>query len=256
MHTIAVVNRKGGVGKTTTAVNVAAVLAERGRRVLLVDLDTQRNASTHVGLKHEPPLPSPVYRVLVDGELIDELAQSTGFGFDLLASGRDLDEVANQMRRALTGDGHLAMLEALRRVEGRWDMVLLDTPPNVGDVTTAALIAADYALIPTIMQTLPYEGLLEVLDLIDELIKGPNPELRVLGIFSTLTNDQTTLADIIRGKIDERCPGDLLEARIRINTALGQASERGMPVLHHDSTCHGSEDYRALVTELATRGVV
>lgn len=255
MQTIAVVNRKGGVGKTTTAVNVAAVLAERGRRVLIVDLDTQRNASVHVGMRHDPPLPSPVFRVLVDGEEMATAAQPTGFGFDLLAAGRDIDEAANQMRRNLASDGMRVLREAIEEAGTRWDVVLLDCPPSVGDVTTAALIAADYALIPTIMQTLPYEGLVEVIELIGEVRAKNNPGLKVLGVFSTLTNDSTTLADVIRGKVDDLCPGDLLDARIRFNTALGEASERGMPVLQHRPDCNGSQDYRALVAELAERGI-
>lgn len=257
MNVIAIANRKGGVGKTTTAVNVASELAARGQRVVVVDLDTQRNASIHLGVRHDPPLPSPVFRMLILGEALAKVAEPMSWGFEVVAAGKDLDDAADKMRRAIGGQGHFVLREAIEEAAptGRWDTVILDCPPSVGDVSSAALVAADWVLIPMVMQTLPFEGLTEVMELIQVVQKRTNPKLRVAGVFATLIDDNTKLAAVVRGKIEELWPDVVLPVRVRRNNALAEAAERGMPVMFHRPDCHGVEDYRALVGELVARGV-
>lgn len=264
MNVIAIANRKGGVGKTTTAVNVASELAARGQRVVIVDLDTQRNASIHLGVRHDPPLPSPVFRMLILGEALEKVVEPMSWsagnervGFDLVAAGKDLDDAADKMRRAIGGQGHFVLREAIEEAapNSRWDTVILDCPPSVGDVSSAALVAADWVLIPMVMQTLPFEGLTEVMELIQIVQKRTNPKLKVAGVFATLIDDNTKLSAVVRGKIEDQWPDAVLPVRVRRNNALAEAAERGMPVMFHNPDCNGVHDYRALVGELLARGV-
>lgn len=258
MNTIAITNRKGGVGKTTTAVNLACELAARGRRCALMDLDTQRHASIHVGVRIDPPLPSPAYRALVMGQALSEVCETTAYGFDLIAAGKDLDKAADELRGDEGGDALLALRQAVAEAarEGRWDLLFLDCPPNIGDVSQAALVAADYVLVPMPMQTLPYEGLVEVIDLIAEVKGKDNPSIQLGGVFATISDDNTQLYSVIRGKVEDLCSGSVLMTRVRRNIALAEAAERGMPVVHHRADCHGAADYRALAAELIERGVL
>ena len=258
--TIAVTNRKGGVGKTTTAVNVADALVRfhglRGR-VLLIDVDTQRNASLSCGTRPDDCLPSPAYQVLVSGRALADLAVPTPFGFDLLASHSDLDDAATKIRGAMASGGYHVLREAIAESAGRWDVIIVDTPPNVGDVTTTALVAADYALIPCPMSTLPYEGLVEVLALIERVRdEFDNPTLEVAGVFATMLDDNTTIGDVTRGLVEEAVGELLLPLRVRRNVALDEAQAKGVPVFVHKPDCNGAKDYRALTAQLVERGVM
>lgn len=257
--TVAIANRKGGVGKTTTAVNAADVLTRfhlPEGRVLLIDLDTQRNASLCCGTRLDAGFPSPAYRVLVEGAALSDLAVRTRFGFDLLASHSDLDEAASEIRGAFTGRGQYVLREAIAEAGDRWDVILLDTPPNIGDVTTAALVAADYVVIPLPMQRLPYEGMLEVLGVIESVRAEHNPALKLGGVFATMLDDTTRLHAVIRGQAEDMVGEHLLSLRVRRNNALAEAQEVGVPVTEYKPECNGALDYRELVSQLVSRGVM
>lgn len=255
INTIAVTNRKGGVGKTTTAVNVAAVLGET-QKVLLIDLDTQKNASIALGVCPGPKAASPVFRALTGVAEIIDCYQSTPFGFDLLAANRDLDAAVDQMRRAIGGRGRFALREAIEEIPaGRWDTIILDCPPSIGDVTDAALIAAQWVLIPMVLQKLPFEGLSEVVEQIATIRRYHNPGLKIGGVFSTLIDDNTRLAAITRGKVEDLLETEMMSQRVRRNNALAEAQEAGKPVFFTKPECHGAQDYRALVGELVARKV-
>lgn len=256
MKVLAIAHRKGGVGKTTTAVNLAAILAET-QRVLLLDLDTQRNASLHLGVRLDVRESSPAYRVLAMAKSLVAEAVQTPFGFDLLAAHGDIEEAVDKMRRAIGGRGRMVVREALEEIpKDRWDVVIIDCPPNVGDITNAALIASNSVLVPMAMQPLPYEGLLDLMDLIDTVKKYDNPGLRVAGVFATLTDDSTTLYDVVKARVEQLFGEGMLPVRIRRNIALAEAAEAAKPVTHHKQDCNGAQDYRALAAHLRDTGVV
>lgn len=255
MKTLAICHRKGGVGKTTTAVNMSAVLAERGQRVLLIDLDSQRNASLHLGVRLPKDSPSPAYKVLAKGKALADECMRTPFGFDLLPCTDDLVDASEKMTRAIGGQGRLVLREALQEADGKWDTVIIDCPPDLGMITTAAMIAAQGLIIPMIMHKLPYEGLLEILEVVTVLRKYDNPALKIEAVFATIMDDNTILAATVRDRVEQLLGVTMLPLRIRRNNALAEASEAERPVTHYKPDCNGAFDYRALVTQFQAMGV-
>lgn len=258
----ALANRKGGVGKTTTAVNLAAALAQLERRVLLLDLDSQGHASIHVGMKVDKG--SPAYRVIAEGRAIVDCAQATPFGFDILAGGDDLSTAEALMSTDTTGNGRMVLREALEEIPtGRWDLVLLDCPPSLKDMTQAALIAAHGVFVPLPMEVLPLDGFRRLLVTIDGVRKYANRELQVEAVIETISDPRTNLASATRddayGMMAEHPavkPSALLSTRIRKNIRLAEAPKEGKTVFAHDDACHGADDYRALAIELREKGLV
>jgi chromosome partitioning protein len=265
----ALANRKGGVGKTTTAVNLAAALSELGLKVLLLDLDSQGHASEHVGMKVEKG--SPAYRVIAEGRAIvdcvqrtDDSEQPSRFGFDILAGGDDLSTAEALMATDTTGNGRMVLREALEEVPpGRWDLVLLDCPPSLKDMTQAALTASHGVFVPLPMEALPFDGFRRLLTTIDGVRKYANRELVVEAVIETISDPRTNLANDVRTEVRDIVSTHvavrrdaLLEQRIRKNVKLAEAPKRHQTVFAHDNTCHGAVDYRALAVALRERGLV
>jgi chromosome partitioning protein len=258
----AVVNRKGGAGKTTTAVSLCACFAESGKHGLLLDMDSQGHASKSLGLRVTEGR-SGLYRVLVDGEAIVNNAVDTGHGFDLVTSAKDAAEV--EIRMTLQPDGRMQLREALAEIPaGRWDYVLIDCPPALGHLTQSALIASDGVIVPLPMEELPFDGFQELLDTITGVRRHDNRTLTIQAIFETMSDSRTTLATVTRGELEEILGKDnpiaaaeaLLSLRVRRNIALAEAPAARKPVTVHKPKSHGSADYRALASALTERGIV
>lgn len=252
MRTFAITNQKGGVGKTTTAVNVAAILqAEYKKRVLLVDLDPQGHSSVHVGreLLSVPPLVTILVLSEGKGRLSDHIVP-TDFGFDLLPCSKPMALVDTSYNRSIK-----VLRTLLSEVADRYDYVILDCPPNLGMIVTLALHAADCVLVPMLMEYLPGRGLGELHGTI-EAVKESHPDLKISGIFSIKTDEKTKLAKDVMDEIHSFFGNVLLETSVRRNIRLAEAPAKGQPCYHYERDCPGVNDFMALVAELVQRGVI
>jgi chromosome partitioning protein len=247
---VSTANQKGGVGKTTTAVNLAAVLAERGKRVLLVDLDPQGNASTHVGMRIDKH--SPAAQLLMGVAPMAQLVRPSAFGFDVIPSNKNTRAAESHLTVAPEDAGRLR--EQLREADS-WDVVLLDTGPALGFILQAAMLASDSLLVPMLLESLSLEGLSDLLSTLDRQ-KALNPALRLGGIFSTKSDERTVLARDVLASLKKHCGDVLLSTSIRRNVALAAAPSAEQPITHYAPTSAGTEDYRALAAELLERGVI
>ena len=246
MRTIAVMNQKGGVGKTTTAVNLAATLAERGRRVLLIDLDPQASASAWLGVNDDG---RALLEVLTEDRSLAELAHtSIAEKVDVVPSGLELARA----ERALAGDvGAVALLrdQVKSLPKNRWDVLLLDTPPSLGSLSSAALLAAQEILIPVEASTMAVAGLAAMLETVRRAGRL-NPELRVSGIVACRVDGRTRIGREVPEHLGQKFPQLFLRTQIRESVRFREAWAHRQPITLFDPAGHGAEDYRALAAEL------
>jgi chromosome partitioning protein len=246
----AIANQKGGVGKTTTAVNVAASVAEAGWDTLLVDLDPQCNATVALGL---PKDSSPnVYDVL-SGELtLDGAARATGI--DRLAAAPSTPELAgaNVELPRLPGS-ETRLREALGAVRERYLFTLLDCPPSLGPLTVNALVAADRVLVPVQTEYFALEGLAGLLDTLALVQRELNPRLTVAGMILTMHDGRTRLARDVEREVREHFPELVFDTVIPRNVRLGEAPSFGVPITQHAPESAGSVAYLKLAKEVAAR---
>lgn len=251
---LAIVNQKGGVGKTTTAINLAAGLAERGRRVLLVDLDPQGNASTGLGIDADKRHLTS-YDLLIEDAPLADVIQSTAIpgiwitpaNADLAST--DMELVANERRSFLLRD-------ALRQIgidEFRFDFVLIDCPPSLNLLTVNAMVAADAVLVPLQSEFFALEGLSQLLLTVREIRQTANPDLRIEGVLLTMYDGRNNLAQQVESDVRETLGDLVFKAVIPRNVRVSEAPSYALPVLRYDSTSKGSEAYRALAEELLLR---
>ena len=250
MISIAIANQKGGVGKTTSAINVATAMAATGWRTLLIDLDPQGNASTGIGLDADQrDLTS--YDVLVDEvPLADCIVKSRIPGLDLVPATVDLsgaeielvsvEERTRRLRTALAGHkGH--------------DVCFIDCPPSLGLLTLNALCAADTLLVPLQCEFFALEGLSQLLHTVDQVQQRFNPDLGIVGVVLTMFDRRNRLTDQVADDVRE-CLGNLVfDAVIPRNVRLSEAPSHGLPALVYDHACAGSRAYMALARELIGR---
>jgi chromosome partitioning protein len=248
----AIANQKGGVGKTTTAVNVAACIAEAGYETLLVDVDPQGNATTGLGASRNGGTRG-LYEVLTGDATAEDAIRPTQVDrLSLLASTPDLAGATMELPRLPGSEQRLR--EALAPIRDRFAFTLLDCPPSLGPLTVNALVAADRVIVPVQTEYFALEGLAGLLDTLSLIQRELNPRLTVAGMLLTMHDQRTKLGQDVEREVREHFPELVFDTVIPRNIRLGEAPSFGRPVIHHDPHCAGSEAYFALAKEVASRG--
>jgi chromosome partitioning protein len=248
---IAVTNQKGGVGKTTTSVNLAASLVETGRRVLLIDLDAQGNATMGSGIdKHAAGKTG--YEVLLDhAEVRDVTVYAPHAGYDLLPGNSDL--TAAEVELLNKDNGERRLRSALTYVQNDYDLVIIDCPPSLSMLTINALAAAHGVLIPIQCEYYALEGLSALLDTVEKVRVTINPELEIEGLLRTMYDARNNLANDVSAQLQQHFGDKLYRTIIPRNVRLAEAPSHGMPVLCYDRGSRGALAYLALAGEYIRR---
>ena len=246
----AIANQKGGVGKTTTAVNTAACVAEAGHQVLLVDLDQQCNATVALGGDRETKPSS--YDCLTGSVSVAEAARPAGpDNLWLVPSSRDLAGAEVELPR-IPGSEH-QLRNSLGPVRERFGVTLLDCPPSLGPVTVNALVAADRVIVPVQAEYLALEGLVQFLDTLELVRRELNPALILTGLVITMHDDRTRLAQDVERELRGHFPALVFDTVIPRSVRVAEAPSYGVPVVTHAPSSRGSEAYMELAEELARR---
>ena len=247
----AVANQKGGVGKTTTAVNAAACVAEAGYETLLVDVDPQCNATVGLGLAKD--LEPNVYDLLAGEATLKEATRDSDIPD--LAIVPSTPELAGATVELPQLEGSQTRLrDALAPARERYAFTFLDCPPSLGPLTVGALVAADRVLVPVQTEYYALEGLAGLLDTVRTIQRGANPRLSLAGMVLTMHDGRTRLAQDVEREVREHFPELVFDTVIPRNVRIGEAPSFGRPVIHHDPHCAGAEAYFALAKEVAARG--
>jgi chromosome partitioning protein len=247
----AIANQKGGVGKTTTAVNLAACIAEAGYETLLIDIDPQANATIGLGVSKETH--PTVYDVLIGDSSFDEAVVRTAVEhLSLAPAGPDLAGATVELPRIAGSE--LRLREALQGIRERFAFTLLDCPPSLGPLTVNALVAADRVIVPVQAEYFALEGLAGLLDTLSLVQRELNPRLTVAGMLLTMHDGRTRLAQDVEREIREHFPELVFDTVIPRNVRVGEAPSFGKAVIHHDPHCAGADAYFELAKEVAARG--
>ncbi len=251
MIKMAVANQKGGVGKTTTAINLATAMAAVGWRVLLFDLDPQGNASTGLGIAQDARAITSYDVLMGDADIAEAAVQTTIPGLSIVPTNVDLSGAEVELAQA---DGRTNRLrDAFVAVDAHYDICLIDCPPSLGLLTINALVAVDSVLVPLQCEFFALEGLSLLLQTIDRVQKSHNPSLAIAGVVLTMYDKRARLTDQVADDVRSCLGGLVFETVIPRNIRLSEAPSHGLPALVYDHRCSGSQAYIEMARELIAR---
>ena len=243
---IAVVNQKGGVGKTTTAVNLTAALTEAGKKVLLCDFDPQANGTSGLGLDKRK-LKKSIYDVIINDVPAEEVIVATKYG-DVLPASADLAGAAVEL---ISMDApNLRLKQALSAVRDRYDAILIDCPPSLELLSINALAAADSILIPVQCEYFALEGLADLMNTLRLVKKRVNPGLEIFGVALTMFDGRTNFSTQVAQEVRKHFPGKVFATVIPRNVRLAEAPSHGLPVCAYDKSSRGAVAYRSMAEEI------
>ncbi|MCL2381833.1 MAG: ParA family protein [Treponema sp.] len=246
------VNQKGGVGKTTSAINVGAYLAELGKSVLMVDFDSQANLSSGVGIAGKDSKPG-VYELISGLAPLEAVIRPTPVrGLSVIPSGMDLSGAAVELIEQEGRDFFLS--KALEPARGRYDFILIDSPPSLGVLTLNGITASDAVLIPMQCEYFAMEGFTHLLQTIKRIQKSLNPRLDIGGIFFTMYDPRTRLAQQVVKEVSAYFTNKVFSTVIPRNVRLSEAPSHGLPISKYDPLCSGAKAYKSLAQEVLDRG--
>ena len=243
---ISVINQKGGVGKTTTVINLAAGLTMKGKRILVIDLDPQGNATTGLGLSNNDNSDRTIYGVLNGTRKVSEVITKTNIeNLDLITSNVDLSgleiETAGDTRRAFILKEQITSY--LNDSRGSYDYVLIDCPPSLSLLTIMALVASNSLVVPLQTEFFALEGLTQLMKTIERIKANLNPELLIKGILLTMYDKRNKLSSQVEAEAREYFKDKVYQTVVPRNVRLSEAPSHGVPVLIYDKTCPGSKSY-------------
>ena len=243
---ISIINQKGGVGKTTTVINLAAGLSMKGKKILVIDLDPQGNATTGLGLSNTVSSDSTIYSVLNGNKKITEVIQQTSFeNLNLVTSNVDLSglevETAGDSRRAFKLKDELTSI--LNDSKAYYDYILIDCPPSLSLLTIMALVASDALVVPLQTEFFALEGLTQLMKTIERIKNNLNPDLSIRGILLTMYDRRNKLSGEVEKEARNYFKDKVYQSVVPRNVRLSEAPSHGVPVLIYDKTCPGSKSY-------------
>ena len=243
---ISIINQKGGVGKTTTVINLAAGLSMKGKKILVIDLDPQGNATTGLGLSNTTRSDSTIYSVLNGHKKITEVIQQTSFeNLNLVTSNVDLSglevETAGDSRRAFKLKDELTSI--LNNSRASYDYILIDCPPSLSLLTIMALVASDALVVPLQTEFFALEGLTQLMKTIERIKNNLNPDLSIRGILLTMYDRRNKLSGEVEKEARNYFKEKVYQSVVPRNVRLSEAPSHGVPVLIYDKTCPGSKSY-------------
>lgn len=248
---ISVINQKGGVGKTTTAINLAAYLAKQGLKVLLIDMDPQGNATSGLGFD-KLNLDANTYQLLMSQAQIDELIRQTNIsGLDIVPTNSDLASVEIQLAGELSRENKFR--DALANLKQAYGVVLVDCPPSLGLLTVNALVASTDVLIPVQSEYYAMEGLSQLLQIIERVQQGLNPTLQILGVVMTMFDSRTSLSGQVYDEMTKAFGELVFKNVIPRNVRLAEAPSHGQSIMTYDKWSKGARSYKALAKEVYNR---